>query len=125
VVAKVRAWKEERDQLGAQLASLDGAVEQREDLAERVADALAQLRRLDEVVREAEPATARAALAAVVGKITVHLKRAEKTCEMELERVDVEMADAVVHLFVTSFSSGVRAQASRCWPSVCRRSCRR
>jgi DNA invertase Pin-like site-specific DNA recombinase len=71
VVAQVRAWEEERAGLARELARLDAAAEVRADYARHVGEALGQVRRLAEIVREATPEEVRNALAGLVEKVTL------------------------------------------------------
>jgi DNA invertase Pin-like site-specific DNA recombinase len=74
VVAKVRGWEEERDQLARELARLDAAAESGERFKARVADALEEIQALEEVILSAPPDEVRDALAGLVDKITLHFE---------------------------------------------------
>jgi hypothetical protein len=71
VIASVRQWKEERDGLARELAKLEAAAEVEADYGRHVAEALGQVQRLQEIVREAPPDAVRDALAGLVEKITL------------------------------------------------------
>jgi site-specific DNA recombinase len=72
VIASVRKWKDERDLLARELAKLEAAAEVQADYAKDVAEALEQVRHLEEIIREAPPHAVRDALAGLVERITLH-----------------------------------------------------
>jgi site-specific DNA recombinase len=102
VVAHVRAWEEERDRAASALEKAAAAAESGRALVGRVDEALEGLRNLHETVAAAPPAVARAALAEVVSKVTVQLRRARRTADMKLAYVEVEVSPELVKLFATS-----------------------
>jgi site-specific DNA recombinase len=71
VVAQVRAWEAEREALARELARLDAAAEVQADYARHAAEALAQLRDLQEVIRAAAPEDVRNALGGLIEKISL------------------------------------------------------
>jgi hypothetical protein len=74
VVAKVRSWEEERDRLARELARTDAAAEAGEQFKARVADALEEIKALEEIILSAPPDEVRDALAGLVDKITLRFE---------------------------------------------------
>jgi DNA invertase Pin-like site-specific DNA recombinase len=119
VVARVRKWEAERDEAARELGRLDAAAEARDDLAGKVDAALDGLRRLHQVIAAAKPAEARAALSAVLSRVTVQFRPAERTRDTQVAAVEVEMAEGLVKLFMTgSRPTPRRRAATRCGRST-------
>jgi site-specific DNA recombinase len=72
VVAQVRAWEGERNDLARQLARLEAAAEVQADYARHVTAALEQVRHLQEIIRTAPSNAVRDALAGLVDRITLY-----------------------------------------------------
>jgi hypothetical protein len=99
VVAQIRQWEKERDETTTTLERL-GAAAGHEHLTDRVDAALKRLRRLDKIIKKADPAEARAHLSSIVKAVRCQFRPGGRA--FKLESVEVEMADALVNLFITS-----------------------
>jgi DNA invertase Pin-like site-specific DNA recombinase len=95
VVAKVRQWEEEREKARRQLAELDQAEESGQDKGDRIGQALGALEHLHELIERANPAEVRAALRAMVSKVTLHFQHLDKPIRRRqvtvLDSLEVEL----------------------------------
>jgi site-specific DNA recombinase len=74
ITATVRKWREERDELQRELTKLDSIAAAGDQFIERVRDALAQIKRLEELVQTAPAREVRNMLAGLVSKVTLHFR---------------------------------------------------
>jgi DNA invertase Pin-like site-specific DNA recombinase len=90
VIARVRAWQEERQRLAHEREGLLQQCRAREVDARRVAAAFAALRSLGELIDRAPKAAQREALAALVTKVTVHFDHTRAGNQSHASEVTVE-----------------------------------
>jgi chromosome segregation ATPase len=100
VVLKVREWQGERNDVARRLEQLAGNAELQYDTANRIEQAVKQVGRLHEAIRDESPAL-RAALSSVVGSVVVHIRPAPRTKDMRVTAIEVRMADGLVSLFTS------------------------
>jgi DNA invertase Pin-like site-specific DNA recombinase len=100
VAKKVQAWRGQRDDVARQLETLAASDGLSEDTADRVEEAVRQVENLHLAVKK-DPAALRAALAAVVGSVIVHIEPAERRQDLKVTAIEVRMADGLVSLFTS------------------------
>jgi DNA invertase Pin-like site-specific DNA recombinase len=103
VVAKVRAWEEERDRLAREPARTEAAADAGQQFKARVAEALEEIKALEEVILTAEPNEVRDALAGLVDKVTLHFEHGPPMKNGQrrayLESLDVSLRPEASFLF--------------------------
>jgi site-specific DNA recombinase len=105
--AMVGRWKQERDQVAAELNRHDAAAAAGETYTRHAALALARLRELGALIVSADPAEARDAIAGLVSKVTLYFRHepiSAKRCRNVYVGMDVELRPEVSQLLTTANS---------------------
>jgi len=123
VVAQIRAWQDEHERTGRELAALAAARQEGPGLADHVEQALAQLQGLQQSVAETDPAQVRAALRAMIRKVTLHFthdptRRRGGGLRTTLARWEVELRPELVALLGTASPTPQRTIILRGQPAA-------